>query len=231
MYKVIPTNCSSLDKLLRGGFPNERISLIYGEAETGKTSIAIQCAVNCAQRGMKSLFIDSDGTFSYERLSQIAEDAFETISPLIIIMRPKTFYDQSRIIDNLEKAITDKFSLIVIDTISSLYSLELSDTEKTYSANRELNRQLAVLTQIAHTYGISVLIVSQVRSTLIGDRTQMKPVANRVLNYWSDIILSTKKTNKTRVIKVLREKHPKIRGIGITYLKIMKTGISDYEHE
>jgi len=214
--------------LLGGGFPTEAVSLVYGEAETGKTSLAVQCAVNCARRGIKSLFIDTDGTFSYERLSQIAEYDYEKISPLMIIMRPTTFQEQSRAIDSLEKVITNKFGLIVVDTVTSLYRVEFDDTEETYAANRELNRQLAVLTQIAKTCGVAVLVISQVRSVPFGETVEMKPVATRVLNYWSDIILDMKQTGQTRVIKVLREKHPKIKGTGFIYIKIESTGISDY---
>jgi len=214
--------------LLGGGFPTEAVSLVYGEAETGKTSLAVQCAVNCARRGIKSLFIDTDGTFSYERLSQIAEYDYEKISPLMIIMRPTTFQEQSRAIDHLEKVITNKFGLIVVDTVTSLYRVEFDDTEETYAANRELNRQLAVLTQIAKTCGVAVLVISQVRSVPFGETVEMKPVATRVLNYWSDIILDMKQTGQTRVIKVLREKHPKIKGTGFIYVKIESTGINDY---
>ena len=228
MPSFIPTGCISLDKLLGGGFPTESVSLIYGEAETGKTSLAVQCAVNCARRGIKSLFIDTDGTFSYERLSQIAEYDYEKISPLMIIMRPTTFQEQSRAIDQLEKVVTNKFGLIVVDTVTSLYRVELDDTEETYVANRELNRQLAVLTQIVKTCGVAALVVSQVRSVPFGETVEMKPVATRVLNYWSDIILDMKRTGQTRVIKVLREKHPSIKGTGFIYIKIESTGITDY---
>jgi DNA repair protein RadB len=228
LQSFFQTGCNSLDKLLGGGFPAEAVSLVYGEAETGKTSLAVQCAVNCARRGIKSLFIDTDGTFSYERLSQIAEYDFEKISPIMIITRPTTFQQQSRAIDSLEKAITNKFGLIVVDTITSLYRVELNDTEEKYSANRELNRQLAVLTQIAKTSGLAVLVVSQVRSVPFGETVEMKPVGTRVLNYWSDIVLDMRQTGQTRVIKVLREKHPKIKGTGAIYVKIENSGINDY---
>lgn len=228
LQSLIPTGCISLDKLLGGGFPAEGVSLVYGEAETGKTSLAVQCAVNCARRGIKSLFIDTDGTFSYERLSQIAEYDYEKISPLMIIMRPTTFQEQARAIDQLEKVITRKFGLIIVDTVTSLYRVELDDPKETYAANRELNRQLAVLTQIVKTCGVAALIISQVRSVPLGETIEIKPVATRVLNYWSDIVLDMKQTGQTRVIKVLREKHPSIKGTGFCYVKIESTGINDY---
>jgi DNA repair protein RadB len=228
LQNLIPTGCISLDKLLGGGFPAGAVSLVYGEAETGKTSLAVQCAVNCARRGIKSLFIDTDGTFSYERLSQIAEYDYEKISPLLIIMRPTTFQEQSKAIDQLEKVVTSKFGLIIVDTVTSLYRVELDDQKETYAANRELNRQLAILTQIAKTCGVAALIISQVRSVPFGETVEMKPVATRVLNYWSEVVLDMKQTGQTRVIKVLREKHPSIKGTGFVYVRIEGTGITDY---
>ena len=124
---VIPTGCNSLDKLLEGGLPLKKISLVYGEAETGKSSFAIQCAVNCARIGYKTIFIDSDGTFSTRRLSQIAYYDSEKVSPLIILVRPTTFQEQALAIDHLDEYITRKVGLVVVDTITSLYRVEIGD--------------------------------------------------------------------------------------------------------
>ncbi len=230
LHRDIQTGCISLDKLLGGGFPKHTVSLVYGEAETGKTALGIQCAVNCARRGAKILFIDTDGTFSYERLSQIAEYDYKEISPFMIIVRPTTFHEQSNTINQLTKIITSQFGLVVVDTVTSLYRVELDDTKETYTANRELNRQLAILTQIAKMFNLTVLVISQVRSVPFGDGVELKPVATRVLNYWSDVVVDMKQTSQTRVIKVLREKHPRIKGIGYVYIKIERTGINDYKH-
>ena len=228
MQKFVPTGSVSLDKLLGGGFPADAVSLVYGEAETGKTSLALQCAVNCARRGYKSLFIDTDGTLSSERLSQIAEYDYEEVSPLIIVMRPSTFQEQVRTFDHLEKIVTRKFGLIIVDTITSLYRVGLDNPKEVFASNRELNRQLAVLTQIAKTCKVAVIVIRQVRSVPLGEKIEMQPVATRVLNYWSEVVLDMKQTGQTRVIKVLREKHPKIKGTGSIYVKIESSGINDY---
>lgn len=230
LESFIQTGCISLDKLLGGGFPTGSISLIYGEAETGKTSLAIQCVVNCARKGFKSLFIDNDGNFSYERLSQIAKYDYERISPLIIIIRPNTFQEQSRAIDQLEKVVSKKFGLIVVDTLTSLYCVETDSKKGTFAVNRELNRQLAVLTQIAKTLNLAVIINSQVRSFSIKEKTVLRPVAMRVQNFWSDIVIDMKKTGQSGVVQMLREKHPKIEGKGTIYVKLDNTGIIDYKH-
>ena len=115
------TGCTSLDKLLTGGISVGNISLVYGEAETGKTTLAIQCAVNCARKGQKVVFIDADNSFSARRLSQIAYYDLEKLSPLIILLRPNNFQEQILAVDHLEDYLTEKVGLIVVDTFTSLY--------------------------------------------------------------------------------------------------------------
>jgi DNA repair protein RadB len=225
---MIMTGCGLLDELLEGGLPADGISLVYGEAETGKSSLAVQCAVNCARMGYKSLFIDSDGTFSPKRLSQIAYYDCEKISPFIILMKPTTFQEQVVAIDHLDEYITEKFGLIVVDTITSLYRVELGTPKETFALNRELNRQVAFLAQIAKMHKMAVLITSQVRSVFFEEHAIVEPVATRVLKFWSDIVLNLKQTGQTRVIKVLLEKHPEHKRSESCHVRIERTGIRDY---
>ncbi|UCD26661.1 MAG: AAA family ATPase [Candidatus Bathyarchaeota archaeon] len=229
MQRVAPTGCPSIDKLLGGGFPSDGVSLVYGEAETGKTSLAIQCAINCARMGYKSFFIDSDDSFSSRRLSQIAHQDNEKVSPFIYLMKPTTFQEQSRVIDHLEEYTTRKFGLVVIDTIASLYRVKLDGSKLTFALNRELNRQVALLTQFAKTRRVAALIISQVRNVFLEDRVNMEPVASRVLRFWSDIVLKLALTSQTRVIKALLEKHPERKGSTTCYARIEETGIRDYK--
>ena len=226
---AISTGCVSLDKLLGGGLPKGRVSLVYGEAETGKTSLAIQCAVNCAKTDCKTVFIDVDGTFSSRRLLQIAYLDIEKLSPLIILFRPTTFQEQVNVIDHLEKYLTVKAGLVIVDTITSLYRVELGGPpEKTFELNRELNRELAYLAQIAKTQKMAVLITSQVRSTLMKGQVDVEPVATRVLKFWSDIVLRFKHTGQMQIVKVFLEKHPKRKHPLNHFLRIDRTGIRDF---
>ena len=225
----ILTGASSLDKLLGGGLPSDGVSLVYGEAETGKSSLAIQCSVNCARAGLKSIFVDSDGAFSSRRLSQIAYNDYEEISPHIILITPFTFQEQVEVLDHLEDYITKKVGLLVVDTITSLYRVELGSQKETFELNRELNRQIAYLSEIATSHKVATLITSQVRSVFLGDRAKVEPVARRVLKFWSKVVLNLKPTGQTRMIKAVLEKHPVRKGRASCYLTIDETGICDYE--
>lgn len=225
----ISTSCGAIDKILNGGISSESTSLVYGEPETGKTTLAMQCCVNCARQGYKVLFIDCDGSFSAQRLSQIAREDFPKIAEQIILMRPKNFQEQTLVIDQLTDYLTKNFGLVVIDTITSLYRLKVAESPaKTFELNRELNRQIALLAQTARTHKIAVLITSQVRSAFNEATVSIEPVATRVLKFWADIIIAMKPTEKPQIIKVAIEKNQKEINPLTCYLKIEKTGIHEY---
>ncbi|MEM3608870.1 MAG: ATPase domain-containing protein [Candidatus Bathyarchaeia archaeon] len=228
----IPTGCKSIDNALGGGIPPESVSLIYGEAETGKTTLSIQCAVNCAEMGYKTLFVDCDATFSAHRLSQIASGGLNKIAEYILLMKPSNFHEQGVVIDHMAEYITKNFGLVIFDTITSLYRSEVSEhPEKTFKLNRELNRQVAALAQVAKTHKIAVLMTSQVRSVINDIYAEVEPVGTRVLKFWADTIIAMKPTENSKIIKVLLEKTPKEtsrKSQPLTcYLRIDEKGISE----
>jgi len=226
---TISTGCTSLDQILNEGIAFGNIFLIYGEAETGKTTLLMQCTVNCARKGQKAVFIDSDNTFSTSRLSQIARHDLEKVAPLIILLKPESFKEQISAIDHLEEYLTEKVGLIAIDTFTSLYRAEFGENPKErFTLNRELNRQLAILAQIAKTQNKAVVITSQVRSVLVEAQVEVEPVATRVLRFWSDIVMRLKPTGRGNVVNAILEKHPQRKSLTSCYLVIEETGINDY---
>jgi DNA repair protein RadB len=208
LLKKIPTSCRSIDEFLTGGFSVDSVTLVYGEAETGKTTLAMQCAANCAKEGYKTLFVDSDGTFSAQRLSQIVPERFKEVPELIILIRPNDFREQMLVVDQLTDYINQNFKLVVFDTMTSLYRLRIAETpSKTFELNRELNRQLAVLAQAARTQRIVILLTGQVHNVLNKVPVSIEPVATRVLKFWADTVLDMKLTQNPRNIEATVEKN------------------------
>jgi len=227
MYRI-STGCASLDGLLGGGITSGSITLIYGEAETGKTSLAIQCAVNSAKNGYKTIFIDSDGGLTPERLYQIARGFSEEASSLIVIMRPKDFLEQAEVIDNLDKCVTGRLGLVVIDTVTSLYRAALS-SGSLFALNRELNRQVATLAELSKAYKVPILLTSQVRESFTEEGVEVKPVATRVLKFWSDIIIGLSRTPRRGVVSAKIEKPILPKEERTLMLLIGEYGIKDYK--
>jgi len=228
---MISTGCGGLDELLNGGFAVETMHLLYGEAETGKTTLAIQCAINCARIGYKTIYVDSEGTFYAKRLMQIASRDAQRVAPEIILARPKTFKEQTAIFDSLDEYLTEKVGLIIVDTITALYSAEVGgESKETFKLNRELNRQMACLAQIVKTRKVPALVASQVRSVFAVNEVGFEPVARRVLKFWSSVVINLKLTSQRGVVRAVLEKHPQRLRPQSCLLQIVEEGIRDYAH-
>ncbi|MGD6934922.1 MAG: ATPase domain-containing protein [Candidatus Bathyarchaeia archaeon] len=229
--KKVLTGIGCIDNNLDGGISPETITLIYGEPETGKSTLAIQCAFNCAMQELKTLYVDCDNTFSSKRLCQISAGKFDEIADRIILIKPVDFKEQTAVIDRIGDYVTKNVGLIVVDTMNSLYGAKVAESSskaKAFSVNRELNRQMALLAQVAKIQKIPIIITSQVRSMFSDPSGNVKPAANRVLTFWADNIISLKPT-ETKTIKATIEKnHAKM--VHVTcYVQIGERGISEAE--
>ncbi len=205
----VTTNTSCLDGILGGGLPKGQITLVYGVSNTGKTTLALQSAVAAASRGhQKILYLDGENGFSPERLAQIATQDVQPVLSRIFVFKLHRFHEQTLLLEDLDRFASQNVALIVVDTITSLYRLELTDPWRVFTSNRSLNRQLAYLLQTAKTCNAAVLITSQVHNTLQGNSAPViEPVATRVLKFWSHNILQITQRPQVGARSVVVEKH------------------------
>jgi DNA repair protein RadB len=226
----IPIGSKCIDTSISGGISPETVTLIYGEPETGKTTLAMQCAVNCALQNFKVLFVDCDNTFYARRLSQISGDRFDDVAERIILVKPKDFREQTAVADNIQDYATKDVGLIIFDSFTSLYGAKVCETSgkaRAFGVNRELNRQLAILAQTTKIRKIPVIVTSQVRSVFTDQSTSVRPVANRVLKFWADTVIALKPTQVPQTIKVVLEKAREIEQETTCYVQIGESGIQD----
>ena len=230
MARKILTNCDCIDNYIEGGISEESVTLIYGEAETGKSTLAMQCAINCAMQGMKTLYVDCDGTLSAKRLSQVSAGKFDEIAELIVLVRPQNFREQTAVVDRLPEYLIMNTGLVVFDTVTSLYRVRVAESSgKAFDLSRELNRQMAIIAQTARIKKIPMILVSQVRSVLGEIEGAVEPVGTRVLKFWSDTIIAMKPTENPQVIKAVLEKPQRDHYVECN-LRISATGIHDYPY-
>jgi RecA/RadA recombinase len=219
-----------IDDSLGGGISPDTITLIYGEPETGKTTLAMQIAFHCATHNQKVLFIDCDNTFYAKRLSQISGGKFDEVAERIILVKPKDFREQTAVIDRIQDYVTNNVGLIIIDTFTSLYGAKVSEFSgkaKAFGVNRELNRQLAILAQTVKIRKIPVIITSQVRCVFNDQSTNVRPVATRVLKFWAETIIALKPTDNPKTIKAVLEKAREVEQEVMCYVQIGERGIED----
>ena len=204
------------------------VTLIYGEPETGKSTLAMQCAKNCALLGYKVLFIDCDNTFYTQRLAQISKNQFDQVAEKIVLLKPLDFKQQTAVVDQIDDYSSGNVGLIVFDTFTALYGAKVCEMEgKNFSANRELNRQLAILAQTARIRKIPVVITSQVRHVFNEQSSCVRPVATRVIKFWADTIIDLKPTESLREIQAVVEKSVGNTEERTCYVQIGEAGIQD----
>ncbi|MHA1377288.1 MAG: AAA family ATPase [Candidatus Helarchaeota archaeon] len=192
--ECFPTGCKCIDDLLGSGFETQVISHIYGESGTGKSILALQCAYRAALKEFMTFYIDTERAFSPPRLKQIAQDNFSKVGKLIFVYSPTKYSQQIKIVKKLEKFITKNTRLIIIDTISALFSAEIGkNSKKNYKLNKILNHQLAELTRLAEQYNLAVIVTNQVRTRFSNDSSKKYvPINRNILDYWSQIQLYLK---------------------------------------
>jgi len=205
-YDVIPSRCEPLDGLLGGGFSVGEIAVVYGEAGTGKTTLSIQTAIETARRGSRVLYIDADHSFTHQRFSQLAREDADAVSERILLFFPDTFSAQTSLVESIENYLTPSARLLVADTITSLYRVSLGSAERTFSLNRELNRQLAYLSTVAVRHRLVVLLTSQVHARLDFPFGRIEPVARRTLAHWPRTIIRLKNTSEQSRKEIIVER-------------------------
>jgi DNA repair protein RadB len=207
MGGFLSTSCTPIDEMLDGGFRFGEVSLIYGEAATGKTTLALGSAINHLREDplAKGYYIDSDSKISFKRLIQVT-NSDQGLLERLFFWQPKNLSNQTALIEQLYGIATRKQIPLVVDSITRLYRLELIDSSKTLNSNKELNRQLGFLSETAKTKDAAVLVVGQVHSVLDSSIPEIEPVAQRLLKYWSDKIIRLERTSLNSVMQAIMEK-------------------------
>lgn len=225
-FDKLGTGVVGLNKLLRGGFPLGKTSLVYGEASTGKSALAMQSALEAAARGFKVFFVDCDLSFSVERLASL--DRGKEFADSIVLFQPEDFREQARVLEGLEVLLSKTPALLVIDSITGLYRAELEGEGAVFGQSRELNRQLAYLSDLSSRLGLTILLTGQVHSQPGFGTWVIAPVAMRTLRHWSFMIMRLRLTPRRDVRECLLEKIDgrEVKGPR-TIFRIRENGLSD----
>ena len=192
MLERLPVGCQSLDLLLGGGFESGIITQLYGESGSGKSNIVLQLAVAAVTRGLKVIFIDTEG-FSAERFKQIAGPGAAEMAKKIMIFEPMSPEQQAMAIREAFKIVSRDVGLVVLDSATSLYRM-LLEAEDSRPARRALTVQLSELQEIARRHSIPVVITNQVYTDI--ESNTLRPLGGTYLEHMCKAIVLLEKAGE-----------------------------------
>ncbi len=236
----ITTGSKNLDKLLGGGVETQAITEVYGQFASGKSQLGFQLAVNVQlpkEKGgleKKCLFIDTENTFSPNRIIDIAKSVGmnpEEALKNIFVARAYNSEHQIFLIDKAPEMIEQKnIGLIIIDSLTSHFRADFVGRGELASRQQKLNKHLHNLQRLSDAHNLAVYVTNQVMSrpdVLFGDPTA--PVGGHVLAHQATYRLYFRKGRAGTKIAQLTDAANLPPGEAI--FKITEKGIEDVDEK
>lgn len=208
----LTTGVSSLDELLGGGLKVWDIYEFAGEFGTGKTQLCHQLAVTAqlppSRGGLagKTVYIDTEGTFSPQRIEAIAGrfglgDALEGT----YVIRPINADElEEAVVEDLPSLLRDNVRLIIVDSIIALYRAEFKGREMLANRQQRINYLLDWLKRYARRYNSVVAITNQVISQPVPWGVALKvPAGGNIIAHASTHRLIVRKAGDAWLMEVL----------------------------
>ncbi len=157
---MISTGLSGLDKLLGGGIAAGIVTDIFGPSGSGKTQLAMQICVNAIKE--KIIYQDSSGNFRPERILEMmkAKKLGPELLDNIIVARIRNTSEQ---IENLKKISQTRPRLVVIDSVTDLFSFEYSKESNVIEKHTKFMQYMHSLSLLCIQDKIPVIVTNVVR--------------------------------------------------------------------
>ncbi|XP_026757995.2 DNA repair protein RAD51 homolog 4 isoform X1 [Galleria mellonella] len=164
--KKLCIGIKSLDEILDGGIP-VGITEFCGLAESGKTQLCFQIAINCVKNSENNvLYIDTKGDFSALRIQKILDtNGFSHKDMALVLTKIKVIriWSMEELIELLKKiknkqCCIEKLALIIIDSLPCLMFQHLGDSNKlglTY-----LNTMVNYSRYLYNEFNLSIICVN-----------------------------------------------------------------------
>lgn len=189
---MLRTGSPYLDRFFN--YKNE-LSIIYGKAGTGKTTLVKLAMIEQGKKGCRTIFIDTENSFSIDRFKQLAGDNYKKLLELIVVIRVKNFKQQQLVIKSLNDMVKNpNITLIAIDTINFHYRRLLKS--KSDLAKAMLISQLRILNEVSKK--VPVLATNQVYTDINLGTIEM--VASNIVRKFSNFIIELQKNEKRKLI-------------------------------
>ncbi|MBY9017620.1 MAG: hypothetical protein KGD66_02200 [Candidatus Lokiarchaeota archaeon] len=175
------------------GIDSEEIVSIWGEMGVGKTTLALQIALNNIQGGDSVYYFYSKPRLPFEKIESLLPTTDPNSLKKLKTILIKNFNDLYRIVLDLEinilkykKEKQDYPKLIIIDSLTDLYRLDLykDKKEKNLILNYKLNHLLGTLAHIHNKFSVDILVVNEISYLRLEDHSHEIQSGGKVMRYW-----------------------------------------------
>ncbi|MHA2252214.1 MAG: DNA repair and recombination protein RadA, partial [Candidatus Kariarchaeaceae archaeon] len=167
--------------------------------------------------GKKAIYLDTEGTFSPSRITQMAEffrmeknfsKSTRDILKDIRYARVKNSDMQQAICLKLLDILgqhPEQYGVLIVDSISAHFRAEYSGRGTLAERQQTLNHHLSILKRIANVYGLAIIVTNQVLSNpaqFFGDPTTA--VGGNIIGHWANTRCYLRKSKgEKRIFRII----------------------------
>ncbi len=232
--EALTTGVSSIDALTGGGLAVYDIHEFAGEFGSGKTQLCHQLAVTVqlppSRGGLGGgvVYIDTEGTFSPERIESISA-RFGVEDPLsnIYVFRPLSVDElEEFVVRELSRLVKGGSRLIIVDSVIALYRAQFRGREWLAMRQQRINYMLDWVKRLSRLYSLVAVITNQVVSVPSAWGVAVKlPAGGNIIAHASTHRFLLKKTGDAFLLEVLDS--PRLaRGASVEF-RIEEDGLHD----
>ncbi len=197
--EVIPTGIPPLDWALGvGGIPRHRMIEIFGPESSGKTTLALQIAIEAQKAGGYIHFIDVEHALDFQYAQKLGLD---TSNEKAIISQPD---NGEQALSEVEFAANSGVPLVVIDSVAAL--VPQSEIEGDMGAPqmgiqaRLMSQAMRKLTPILQRTGTTIIFINQIRMKIgVMFGNPETTTGGNALKFYASIRLDVRKTTPLKV--------------------------------
>ncbi|MCY3412519.1 MAG: DNA repair and recombination protein RadA [Candidatus Heimdallarchaeota archaeon] len=215
-------NLFFIPELGKGGVREGETYEFFGSFRSGKSQLCHQLCVSVqlpkemGGLGKKAIYIDTEGTFSPTRISQMGNRMIEEkgwnkslndILSDVMYARAKNSDMQQGVAMKLLEILgehPDEYGLVIVDSVTAHFRAEYAGRGTLADRQQTLNHHLSVLHRIADTYNLAIVVTNQVQANpaqFFGDPTTA--VGGNIMGHWAQTRCYLRKSKgEKRVIRI-----------------------------
>lgn len=212
----ISTGSKELDKLMGGGFETGAITEAYGQYGSGKSQIAhtlsVRAQLPIEQGGAAgaAVYIDTEGTFRPERITQIAkgagidpQEALKNVKVARAFNSDHQMLISEKVEDLIKKGVNVK--VVIVDSLTAHFRAEFIGRGTLADRQQRINKHMHGLMKLADKHNLAVYVTNQVMAKpdqFFGDPTEA--IGGHIVAHNSTYRLYLRRGKKgTRVAKMV----------------------------